>query len=454
MRRSRLFCGKTVLFALSLIFTGVGIGAQEPVEGLNIMELTLNQAIDIALSDNPTVRIAEQQIELKKISDTEMWQNLLPSADFSGNVNYTVKAAVMKLNDMEFKMGQDNTSTWNGQFSVSLPVFAPTVYATMNLTETDIEQAVEQSRSSRLDLINQVTRAYYQLILAQDSYDVLEKSFLQSEKNFEVVNSMFQLGLVSEYDKISAEVQMRSLKPSVISTKNGVNLAKLQLKVLMGVTVDVEIGITDCLNNYENEIYPEVLFADNYSLENNTTIRQLMINEKMLNQSLHVQKMSFMPTLALVGSYSFQSLYNDNLKVFDYSWVQSSLVALSLSVPLFRAGNFTKLRSSKIQISQLRENRLYTERQLDMQARSFINNMKASSEQMASNREAIAQAQKGREIAEKRYEVGKGTILELNISEVSLTQAKLIYSQSIYDYLVAKSDLDKVLGKEYEILGN
>ena len=38
MRRSRLFCGKTVLFALSLIFTGVGIGAQEPVEGLNIME--------------------------------------------------------------------------------------------------------------------------------------------------------------------------------------------------------------------------------------------------------------------------------------------------------------------------------------------------------------------------------------------------------------------------------
>ena len=80
--------------------------------------------------------------------------------------------------------------------------------------------------------------------------------------------------------------------------------------------------------------------------------------------------------------------------------------------------------------------------------------MKASSEQMASNREAIAQAQKGREIAEKRYEVGKGTILELNNSEVSLTQAKLIYSQSIYDYLVAKSDLDKVLGKEYEILGN
>lgn len=56
------------------------------------------------------------------------------------------------------------------------------------------------------------------------------------------------------------------------------------------------------------------------------------------------------------------------------------------------------------------------------------------------------QAEKGRTIAEKRYEVGKGTILELNSSEVALTEAQLTYNQSIYDYLVAKADLDLVLG--------
>ncbi len=454
MKRSRFSYRKAVLTAISLFFLCADVVAQEQINELNNLELTLNQAIEIALSENPTVQIAEQQIELKKISDSEVWQNLLPSVDFSGTVNYTVKAAVMKLNNMEFKMGQDNTSTWNGQLSVSLPIFAPTVYATMNITKTDIEHAVEQSRSSKLDLINQITRAYYQLVLAQDSYDVLERSFLQSEKNYEVVNSMFQLGLVSEYDKISAEVQMRSLRPSVISARNGINLAKLQLKVLMGVTADVEIDVKDSLSNYEDDIYREILLAENYSLDNNTTIRQLMLNEKMLNQSLRMQRMNFMPTVALMGSYSFQSLYNDNLKLLDYSWVQSSSVVLTVAVPLYRASNFTKIRSSKIQIDQLKENRLYTERQFDMQAKSYIDNMKASTEQMSSNREAIAQAEKGREIAEKRYEVGKGTILELNNSEISLTQAKLIYSQSIYDYLVAKSDLDKVLGKDYDVEKN
>ncbi|HZK03224.1 MAG TPA: TolC family protein, partial [Bacteroidaceae bacterium] len=198
----------------------------------------------------------------------------------------------------------------------------------------------------------------------------------------------------------------------------------------------------------------EILLAENYSLDNNTTIRQLVLNEKMLNQSLRMQRMNFMPTVALMGSYSFQSLYNNNLKLLDYSWVQSSSVILTVAIPLYRASNFTKIRSSKIQIDQLKENRLYTERQFDMQAKSYIDNMKASTEQMSSNREAIAQAEKGREIAEKRYEVGKGTILELNNSEISLTQAKLIYSQSIYDYLVAKSDLDKVLGKDYDVEKN
>ena len=62
------------------------------------------------------------------------------------------------------------------------------------------------------------------------------------------------------------------------------------------------------------------------------------------------------------------------------------------------------------------------------------------------NKEAVFQAEKGRTIAEKRYEVGKGTILELNSSEVALTEAQLTYNQSIYDYLVAKADLDLVLG--------
>lgn len=446
--RIRVF-RKTGILAAMLLATGGMAWAQE--SGEQVLNLTLDQALEIALNDNPTIKVAEQQIELKKVSNDEAWQSLLPSVDFSGSVQYTVLAALMKLNGMEFKMGQDNTSTWNGQFQVSLPVFAPTVYATMNLTKNDLDNAYEQSRSSRLDLVNQVTKAYYQVILAQDSYDVLCKGLEQAQKNFDVVNRLYELGGTSEYDKISAEVQVRSLNPNVIQARNAVTMAKLQLMVLMGIDQDVELNIEGSLEDYEQQLYAEAIGQGAVSLENNTSMRQLKNNETLLNNTLKVQKMNFLPTMALSGSYSFQSLYNDNFKVFDYSWAKSSSVVLSLSVPIFRMGNFTKLRSTRLQISQLHENIRNTERQISMQARSCQDNMKACAEQVASNREAILQAEKGREIAGKRYEIGKGTILELNNSEVSLTQAKLTYSQAIYNYLAAKADLDKVIGDEEKI---
>lgn len=416
----------------------------------NVLRVSLDDALRIALSDNPTIKIAQQQIEVKKVSNKEAWQALLPTADFGGTVQYTLLAPMISLGDFgKHKMGIDNTSTWSGQFQVSLPLFAPTIYATMNLTKSDLENAVEQSRSSKLDLMNQVTKAYYQVMLAQDGYDALFSSFEQARENFYMVSKLYELGGTSEYDKISAEVQVRSLSPTLIQARNAVAMAKLQLLVLMGVDPETEIEVEGAIKDYEDHIYAEVMELDSYySLEDNSNMRQLKLNETMLNQTLRIQKMNFLPTLALSGNYSINSLQNKDWNIGQYEWAKSSSVILSVSIPIFRAGNFTKLRSTKLQISQLNESIDYTERQLGLQVKNYVDNMRASAEQAASNREAIRQAEKGREIAGKRYETGKGTILELNNSEVALTQAKLTYSQSIYNYLAAKADLDKVLGRE------
>lgn len=63
-------------------------------------------------------------------------------------------------------------------------------------------------------------------------------------------------------------------------------------------------------------------------------------------------------------------------------------------------------------------------------------------------RKVSNQANKGYKIAQKRYDTGAGTLLEMNDAELALTQAKLNLNQSIYNYMVAKSDMEKVLGQE------
>ena len=446
-RLKRLTGKKMLLTAMALCAFGFA-KAQTEQTTQNTLTLTLDKALVIALDENPTIKVAAEEIALKKVASKEAWQSLLPEASLNGSLDHTIKAAEMKLNDMSFKMGQDGTNTANAGLSINLPLFAPAVYRAMSMTKTDIELAVEKSRASELDLINQVTKAYYQLMLAQDSYEVLQGSYKLAEDNFNVVNAKYQQGAVSEFDKISAEVQMRSIKPNVISAANAVTLAKLQLKVLMGITADVDIKTDDNLTNYESMLFANQLKEEDMSLENNTTMKQFELNMKLLEKNVKSLKTNFMPTLSMSFSYQYQSLYNPNINFFDYTWSNSSSLMFNLSIPLYRASNFTKVKSARIQMRQLDWNRIDTERKLNMQVVSYRNNMTASSEQVVSNKENVMQAEKAVQIAGKRYEVGKGTVLELNSSQVSLTQAQLTYNQSIYDYLVSKADLDQVLGKQ------
>ena len=445
----RFFEGKKWMLAVAILLAGGYTRAQGTQDTLT---LNLDKALEIALSDNPTIKVAEEEIALKKVSHKEAWQNLLPEASISGTMSHTITAPQFSIGDQTVKMGKDKANTATGTLNISLPLFAPAVYRAMSMTKTDIELAVEKSRASKQDLVNQVTKAYYQLMLTQDSYDVLQKSYKLAEDNYNIVNAKYRQGTGSEFDKITAEVQMRSVKPSVISAGNAVTLSKLQLKVLMGITADVDIKIDDSLAAYEGVVFANQL--DNTvheGLVNNTTMKQLELNRLMLQKNIKSLRTNFMPTLGLGYSYQYQSMNNDSWNVFNYNYGSSSSLVFSLSIPLYKASNFTKLKSNRIQMRQLDQNRLDTERKLNMQITSYQDNMSASSEQVSSNKENVMQAEKAVQIAGKRYEVGKGTVLELNTSQVQLTEAELTYNQSIYDYLVAKADLDQVLGRDYII---
>ena len=424
----------------ALALCTLGATAQET------LKLTLDKAIEIALSDNPTIEVAEQTVQLKRISDKETVMGLLPEASLSGAYTRTIKKQTMVMMGKKIEIGIPNQ--YQGGLSVSLPVFAPTLYKSMKLTKTDVALAVEQARASKQDLVNQVTKAFYQMLLAQDSYAVLEKSYAQSEANFNIVKAKFEQGKVSEYDKISAEVQMRNLQPSVISARNAVELSRLQLVVLMNIEPEINIVLDGNLAAYEESVFAGVLTADDNSLQNNTSLQQMDMNTRMLQQTLSLNKQNFLPMVALQFNYMYTCM-TDNFKFKDYEWNPYSNVSLSVSVPLFKYSNFSAMKKTNLQISQMMQNREYTARQLAMQQQSYLNSMSASAEQVSSNKEAITQAQKGRDIAEKLYEVGRGTVLELNSAEVALTQARLTYAQSIYDYLTAKADLDKLQGKDY-----
>lgn len=415
-------------------------------ENLNL-DLTLQKAIEIALAENPTIKVADKDIELKKVADTEAWQALLPTVDAQLALQNSIKVAAIKTQMGEFKMGMDGSVTATGAVTLAIPLFAPAVYQNMKLTKEDIVLAKEKARGSKLDLINQVTKAYYAALLAQDSYQVVQKAYNVTKESYDLVSKKFEVGKVSEYDKISAEVQLRSMNSTVVSTQTGLSLALLRLKVLMGINSDINVVINDKLSNYESSLTLPNL-NEKADLSNNSALNQIDMNATLLSRARKILKTNFMPTIGAQLQGQYMSYSNDNWNVFKYKYSPAMTLAFSVNIPIYHASTFTKLKSNKIQMAQLIDTRINTERQLSMAAESYKRNMASTIAQVNSNAEAVKQAAKAVMISSKRYEVGHGTILELNQSETAQTQAELTYVQSIYDYLTNKADLDYTLGRE------
>lgn len=434
----------TLLFAVAIT-----ANAQQPsTDVVGTLDINLPKAIEIALAENPTIKVADKEVELKKIADSEAWQALLPTAAVTASLQHTLLAAQMNLGGQKFKMGSDGTNTVAAAANLNIPIFAPAVYQNMQLTKEDILLAREKARGSRLDLINQVTKAYYATLLAKDSYEVMQKSYATAKENFDIVDKKFKIGTVSEYDQISADVQMRSMNSSFVSSKTGLTLALLRLKVLMGITESVEINILDNLREYESMLKIEDGGTVVMEIENNSSLRQIEHNKTILERTRKIIKTNFMPSVSFQLTGQYQSLYNNNWNIFNYEYTPSASFSIGVSIPLFTASNFTKLKSNKMQLMQLNDTRDNTRRQLRMAVESYQRNMASTIAQVESNREAVVQAGKAVQISSKRYEVGRGTILELNQSETALTRAELTYNQSIYDYLSNKADLDFTLGRE------
>ncbi|MEE1301779.1 MAG: TolC family protein, partial [Bacteroidales bacterium] len=296
------------------------------------------------------------------------------------------------------------------------------------------------------DMTKQVKDAYFAVLLAKNSLNVLERSINNAKETLKTTKTSYEQGMVSEYDYIRAQVQVNNLNPTYISAKNGLDLAILQLKMILSLPTEQEISLKENLEDFSEKV-TEINLNEN-TAENNSDLRQLDLNIVSLQNSLRLVNSQHLPSLSAFGQYSYLTQAED-YNFADYNWVGSAAVGLQLNIPIFNGRTVVnKAKQIKISLQELQLQKEYLKEGIDLQIQAAINNMKAAKEQLEANKDAIKQAERGYEIAKVRYQTGAGTILELNDSELSMTQANLTYQQSLYDYLVAQSNLEKVLGKE------
>ena len=174
------------------------------------IHVDLNRAIEIALSETPTMRIADRNVQIKQIYKKEQIAALFPDVSIAANYNRTLLKQTMSMDmggqTMNIKVGRDNT--YSAGANLSLPLIAPALWSNLKLSAMDIELAQESARSSKLELVNQVKQAYYMYLLAKQSYDVLQKSYATMEASNQLVTNSYSQGLVSEFEKLRSDVAL------------------------------------------------------------------------------------------------------------------------------------------------------------------------------------------------------------------------------------------------------
>lgn len=435
MRKISVRCMATLLAFCSCI----GLArAQET------LQLTLDQALEIALSENSTIKIANMTVEKSGYAQKGSYASLYPNINVSGSYQRTLLKQVMVMDmggqAMEIKVGRDNNIS--AAASASMPLVNASLWESLKLSALDVELAVEQARSSKVSMISQVKQAFYGVLLAKESLNVMTQVYENARQNYEKTLQRFNVGKASEVEKLRAQVTMMSAEPNVSSAENAVLLATWQLKAVMGLELGTEIEAVGDLKDYSNELLTPYVSEDDIS--NNSSLLQFDIQDRMLESNLRMQKKQYLPTLAASINYNYSAMGDDKL-----SWFPSSTAALSLSIPVF--DGFQKhynIKQTKISKDMLEVQRQDTEKQIRIAIRNYNDKIALCVKNYTAANATVEIAQKSYEISEKMYEVGKATLVELNDAQLALQQALLTEAQAIYNFMVAKASLDELIGKE------
>ena len=465
--------------------------------------ITLEQALEIALSENVSVKVADLEIKRTQYAKKGAYAALYPTIDLTGSYQRTIKKQVMYMDvdskSMAAMMGGGSSSseltqvmeilkaehpqyfqqtpsvpdtgtsaetessastsgggievgrlnTLNGGVSAAMPIINAQLWKGLKISGLDVELAVEKARASRLDMVTQVKNAFFGTLFAKEAFNVYKEVYENAERNYDETKKKFDAQKVSEFELVRAKTTVANAIPNVYNAESSVLLALWQLKAVLGVDLDMNIDIAGRLEDFSQQMFYDIHQHDSISLDRNSTMKQLAIQTEQLAQNIKLQQYANIPSLAVAFNFSMNTMAND-VKFSEFQWTPYSYVGLSLNIPIFAGGKrYQAIRQAKNQYEQVRLQVDNTERQLKIAIRQSLTTMETNMKSYYAAQDAVAAAQKAYDIAEAAYQVGRSTQLELNDAQLALTQAQLAQSQAVYNFIIAKAQLEQTLGQDF-----
>jgi len=467
----KLRCIGLVLFLILL--APQALLAQETLSpGSNSPVLSLQQCITMALESNPTLMISHERMDIASKSVTEAYGAFLPelslTRDWGKNSRTDFDSPIYEgggewmfdsAGDSTFfyraqpsGLTQDETvdskyGTWGG--SANLNVFNGfSKFSTLNSNKSQLRASEASSGYTRELVIEEVSTAYYNLLRNLRLLQVAVETRDQALQELERTETYFRLGSSAKSDVLQQRVRVENTRLDVVVADNNVKKAFVDLAFSMNrplastFSVDKSILTTDYAMESVADLYTE-------ALENRLDIASSQHTLDARGSDVTTATAGLYPSINLFGRYSRSD--NESPYKFGSQISNSTTFGYSINWNIFdrmrtwtgRGKAKANLRIAEYELEQARMN-------VQVEIRQLHFTLLEASKRAAVSRETIIQSQEELRLAQERFRVGAGTTLDVIVAQVNLANSRGQEVQAMCDFLIAKSKMDRAVGRVYD----
>jgi outer membrane protein len=415
--------------------------------------LTVDEAIDLALTNNEVYQNAKQDLEKAKSKVTEVKASAFPqlNAEFSVVRNWELPSFVIDLDGelMTAKTGTDYN--WQSGFTVTQPIYnGGAVFAAWSVAKYYRRFTEYQLDLKTQELKLDVIKAYYGVVMADELLRVAQQTVDLAQASLDVVKKMQVQGTVSDFELLMAEVRLANVKPASIQAKSASKLAHQSFNNIIGLQLNDE---TEVVWDMDSTLYIvpdyDLDSLKNAAIDNRPELGMMHQQTKMYKKNISIARSGYRPKINFLTTLQFQAQYDGDKWPGSNDWFKNYYSGISVSIPIFDSWRTpAQVKQAKIEYrqSEFSESDLQDNLKLDIE-QNWWNYQKAR-ESLISQGQAVEMAKRGLEIARVRFENGVGTQLELFEAEVALAEADNNRVIAFYDLVTGYASLMKAIGEE------
>jgi len=422
-------------------------------------QLTLDEAIKVALQNNLSLRAASSAVRSAQWSVKKAYLDYLPRVDFGFQYLRLDKATVDRANIFtdvgrelvrQFAPDEDpndiRPGAWRNSYGPTVSVVQPIYTGGTLRAQLGLAQAEElRNQANREETYQQVIldtqTAYYQVLKAQELLALAQESYRSSQQHLETARKMLEVGLRSRSEVLRFEVQLASAESQLVVAENDVDLAKSKLNLVMGVDLDNEVNLTP-VKDFRWQAPPTLAEQMAVARQRHPGLRVAKSNVSVQQSAVAIARSGFLPKVSLAYNYGWEA--NDT---FAFDSFTTWSFAITASIPVFSSfQNYAELQKEREGLKQARSLEQDFVRSLQLQVKQASLNLQAAEKRITIAEKAVEEASENLRILSKSYSVGLASSLDVIDAQLATTQAKASLIEARYDYFLAKAQLARAMG--------